>query len=328
VLTVSGGRRWEAAEWSPPSPPPPPPPPPPPSGLPAPTDLGNTLDAYFAQPGGQTIVIPAGKHLTGDVVNRTHPTPLILLAETPGSVTADGCSLSGCTGVLLGGVTFGGSVWPADGSGNLTLWYCDVTGTSLRAGVNIVNHTSPPGTHFRIMGTDVHDCDHDGIKAETDDVVFQGGRMWNIWDPVHLTDPPNANHDDCYQTRKGTGQAILDFVFGMDKAGSGSLNGHTQIQSDLGVVDMTIARGWITASGNYPVTAGDKGTGIPCGIHIEDVYAWANNSNSTICNSNGAQLTTTRVSLTAPPAGTVAPDVAWQQANPYESAEAWLAANP
>lgn len=318
MLTVSGGRRWEAAEWSPSSPPPP-------SGLPAPTDLGNTLDAYLSQPGGQTIVIPAGKHLTGSVSNRQHSDWLILLAEEPGSVTADGCAILGCSRVLIGGVSFGGSVWPADGTSRLVLWYCDVTGTSLRAAVNAVSSTSSPGDYIWVMGTDIHDSDHDGMKVETANARFQGGRMWGIWDPLHLTDPPNANHDDCYQTRRGLGQEVLDFVFGLDKAGQASPNGHTQIQSDLGAVGIQMRRGWIANSGNYAVTAGDKGTGIACDVTLADLYAWDNNFETTVCNAAGASVTTSGCVLAPPPAGTVAPDVAWQQAHPYETAADWLA---
>lgn len=315
MLTVSGGRRWEAAEWSPSSPPPPP------SGLPAPTDLGDTLDAYLSQPGGQTIVIPAGKHLTGSVSNRQHADWLILLAEKPGSVTADGCSILGCSRVLIGGVSFGGSVWPAQGTSRLVLWYCDVTGTPGRAGVNAVSNSggSPPGDYVWVIGSDIHDCDHDGMKAEASNARFQGGRMWGIKDPA------GANHDDCYQTRRGMGQVIADFVFGLDKADTPSPNGHTQIQSDLGQVQITMQRGWITQSGNFPVTAGDKGTGIPCDATLTDLYAWANNYETTVCNASGASVTSSNVTLAAPPEGMLAPDVAWQQAHPYETAADWLA---
>lgn len=294
-----------------------------PGPLPPPTDLGSSLSAYLGQDGGQVIVIPRDKTLTGgNLSNYQHDEWLILLAEEPGTVAVSGLTrLLNCSRVLLGGINFGGSVHVAQSTSRTVLWYCDISASSGIAGYNLISYSGgAPGPYNWCVGTDIHDADHDGIKAEAQNFRFQGGRIWAI------NDPAGVNHDDAYQARIGTGHQILDFVFGLDKAGVATGNGHVQLQTDLGgALGVEMRRGWITGSGSWPINTDTKGNPYGLTLAVQDIAAWGNEFNSSLAVGSGSITNDGGNTLVAPGDLGGGPDVTWQAAHPYASAVAWLA---
>lgn len=109
---------------------------------PAPTDLGRDLRTYLAQPGDQTIVVPAGTYTAG-TATPLHPETdgpnrgwLVLVAERPGETIVDlsttGFRLTGSAKgndvrVVFVGFTFRNGMVAVEGVRNVVFWYCDFT---------------------------------------------------------------------------------------------------------------------------------------------------------------------------------------------------------
>ena len=293
--------------------------------LPAPVDLGNSLSAYInAAQAGQVVVVPKGKTLTGGTIsNVSRSTWAFVLAEEPGTVSISSpVMLSGVKNVVLGGFTFEAGVWPYAGS-SVGLWYSDVTGVSGRAAVNAVSNGSV-ADKFLMYATNVHDSDHDTVKSNISNFVWQGGRGWGAYDPT------GVNHDDTFQSQAGTSQVIADDVFGLTPQGMSDGNGHSQIQSDLGQVSVTYSNVWITASGNYAITADDKGKNS-LHLTVTGVRAWDNNFGDgkslihTALSVSGSTVSETGTVFAAPSPSDIPPDVAWQSAHPYTTVVGWFA---
>ena len=282
------------------------------------------------QPGGQTLTLPTGTYTMSDPDGITHDDMLWLAAEAPGSVVVTSpVGGANFAGVGFAGITFGRALNIATATtvvptARVVFWYCELTNPD-------VYHSSTyntPLTLFHevrgpvyVMGCDVHDTQHDGIKANPTSpgsVHIQGCRIWD----VHGY-PGIDYHCDAVQVEKGV-VVVHDTVTGLTPDQQPSGSGHVMIDNRLGSAgtDVDLQRLWVTNSSNYGIHLDRKNAATPLVAYLRDVSMW---DNAFLGLYVAGGPTIDQGGVTDGISTGTAPDEAWRQQNPYQSLPQWAA---
>lgn len=294
-------------------------------------DYGRDLTSWMERPGGQTLYLPPGTYTMSNLNGHVKTSMLWLVAQVPGTVeVVSSANAANLEGIGFAGIHFARSLNIANGPGidtkRLVFWYCEFTNDdAYHSATNATALTlfyNVRGAVY-VMGCDVHNAQHDGIKANPSEaygdgfVHIQGCRIWDLHGYTGYD-----YHCDAIQIEKGR-VTMWDTVTGLDRSGNASPTGHIMTDNSQTTQEGTfldMRRLWVSNSFNYGIHWDRKQTGIPFDVYARDIAMWGN-TYSGVYTAGSPNIDQANVSNTVG-SGTP-PDVAWRNANPYESLATW-----